>query len=64
MPKMGLQMEVKLSTGALSTMAPQESSTVNNMMPRPTSPLLMRSSGITRRSRFIASPWQASRKPR
>ena len=56
MPKMGLQMEVKLSTGALSTIAPQESMTVNTMIPLPTNPLLMRFSGSTLRNRFIARP--------
>lgn len=33
MPKIGLQMEVKLSTGALRIIAPYASRTANTMMP-------------------------------
>ena len=64
MPKMGLQMEVKLSTGALRRMAPQDTRIAKTRMDHETIFLLILSSGMRRRSTFIAIPWHASRKPR
>ena len=64
MPKIGLQMEVKLNTGAFKTIALQASRMANNMMPRWTVLSLIFSVGILRRRTFITIPCVASRKPR
>lgn len=63
-PNTGLQIEVKLRTGALIRMAPHDTRIAKTRIHQPTSFSLIRSEGIIRCNTFIAIPLQASRNPK